>query len=310
MDGELQLSEREQGGEIKMTQKISPCLWFDDNAEEAAKFYTSIFPNSKIREVVPYNVETPSNKAIGSVMTVSFELDGYSFLGLNGGPYFKPNPSISFHIKCKTIEEVDSYYEKLSENGKILMELNEYPFSKRYAWVEDKFGFSWQIIYTEKDFNQKIVPAFLFTQDICGKAREAIKSYVEIFPESKIDVISEYGKNEFNEKEDNVMYSEFTLVNEEFIAMDSGMKHKFKFSEGISLMIECKDQNEIDYFYEKLSAFPEAEMCGWLKDKFGVSWQLITPNFVKLDKNKKVMEAILKMKRLDLAKLKEAYEGK
>lgn len=243
-------------------------------------------------------------------MAVSFELDDCSFLGLNGGPDFKPNPSISFHIKCKTIEEVDSYYEKLSENGKILMELNEYPFSKKYAWVEDKFGVSWQIIYMEKDFNQKIVPAFLFTQDICGKAREAIKSYVQIFPESKIGVISEYGKNYFNEKENSVMYSEFTLVNEEFIAMDSGSDHKFKFSEGISLMIECKDQKEIDYFYEKLSAVPESEMCGWLKDKFGVSWQLITSDFIKLDKNKKVMEAILKMKRLDLAKLKEAAERK
>ena len=131
-------------------QKISPCLWFDDNAEEAAKFYTNIFPNSNIREVVPYTVETPSNKPIGSVMTVSFELDGYSFFGLNGGPYFKPNPSISFHIKCKTIEEVDSYYEKLSENGKILMGLNEYPFSKRYAWMEDKFGVQWMFNCSEK----------------------------------------------------------------------------------------------------------------------------------------------------------------
>src|SRR3989344_194004 len=179
----------------KHLQKITPCLWFDNEAEEAAKFYTKIFPNSKILEVVPYTVETPSNKPIGSVMTVYFELEGYRFLGLNGGSFFKPNPSISFHIKCKTIAAVDSYYEKLSEKGKVLMELSEYPFSKKYAWVEDQFGISWQIIYTEKEFNQKIVPAFLFTQDICGKAREAIKKYVEIFPESKIRVISEYGKN-------------------------------------------------------------------------------------------------------------------
>ena len=212
-------------------QKIIPCLWFDNEAEEAAEFYTSIFPNSKIKHIEKYVVDTPSNKPIGSVMTVTFELNGKEFMALNGGDFFKPNPSISFHIKCKTIEEVDSYYEKLSQNGKVLMELNEYPFSKRYAWVEDKFGISWQIICTEKDVNQKIVPAFLFTQDLCGKAREAIEHYTKVFPESKIDIILEYGKNEFNEKEDNIMYSEFTLVNEEFIAMDSGAGHKFKFSE-------------------------------------------------------------------------------
>ena len=101
-------------------QKIIPCLWFDNEAEEAAEFYTSIFPNSKIKHIEKYVVDTPSNKPIGSVMTVTFELNGKEFMALNGGDFFKPNPSISFHIKCKTIEEVDSYYEKLSENGKSL----------------------------------------------------------------------------------------------------------------------------------------------------------------------------------------------
>ncbi len=290
-------------------QKIVPCLWFDNEAEEAAKFYTSIFPNSKILDKVPYMVETPSNKPIGSTMTVYFKIDNFKFLALNGGSFFKMNPSISFHIRCKTEKEVDEYYEKLSEQGKVLMGLDQYPFSKRYAWVQDKFGVSWQIIYTEDYFSQSIVPALMFTQDICGKAKEAVKDYVKTFPESKVEAISEYGKNEFGEKEDNVMYSKFTLLSEEFIAMDSGLSHKFKFSEGISLMIECKDQKEMNYYYDNLSAVSEAEVCGWIKDKYGVSWQIIPSDFMKFDKNKKAMGAMLQMKKIDIDKLKAAYDN-
>jgi predicted 3-demethylubiquinone-9 3-methyltransferase (glyoxalase superfamily) len=239
-------------------------------------------------------------------MTIEFELDGYRFLGLNGGPFFKMNPSISFHIKCDSIEKVDSYYKRLSNGGKILMELNEYPFSKRYAWIEDKYGVSWQIIHTDKRITQEIVPALMFTQDIAGKAREAIECYTKLFPASKIKQIAEYGKNEFNEKENNVMYSEFILANQELIAMDSGIGHKFKFNEAVSLIIECRDQKEIDYFYEKLSSDPNAEICGWLKDKFGVSWQLVTPEISKLLRKKSAMEALLKMKRLDTEALQQA----
>ncbi len=294
-----------------MTQRISPCLWFDDNAEEAAKFYTSIFPNSKILEVVPYTVETPSNKPIGSVMTVSFELDGYSFLGLNGGPYFKPNPSISFHVKCKEKEDVDKIWKKLSEGGAVLMPLDKYPFSERYGWLQDKYGFSWQIIFVGNiEIKQRFTYALMFVKDVCGKAEEAVNLYASIFKESSIDGILRYKRGEEPDKEGTVKYAGFKLLGQDFGAMDSARGHNFTFNEAVSLMITCSDQEELDYFYDKLSADPKAEMCGWLKDKYGVSWQLITPDFVKLDKNKKVMEAILKMKRLDLVKLKEAYEGK
>jgi predicted 3-demethylubiquinone-9 3-methyltransferase (glyoxalase superfamily) len=234
---------------------------------------------------------------------------------ISAGPYFKINPSISFHIRCNSIEEVDYYYEKLSNRGKILMELSEYPFSKRYAWVKDTYGVSWQIIHTEKQFMQKIVPALMFTQTVCGKAREAITYYTDVFPRSHIKQIIEYGKNEFNEKETNVMYSEFMLSDQEFIAMDSGMDHAFTFTEAVSLIVHCDTQKEIDYYWEKLSHVKEAEQCGWLKDKFGVSWQ-ITPTVLgkmlqdkDAEKVSRVTEALLKMKKFDLTKLQEAYEG-
>ena len=232
-----------------MTQKITPHLWFDKEAKEATKLYTSLFENSKIT-----NVTTLHNTPSGDADIVSFTLSGQSFMAISAGPYFKFNPSISFHVKFKTKDDVDEMWKKLSKGGKVLMELGKYPFSEMYGWIQDKYGLSWQLIYTKKKFTQVIVPALMFTQDICGKTREAIEQYTKVFPASKIDVITEYGKNESNEKEDNVMYSEFSLANEEFIAMDSGIGHKFKFNEAVTLIVKCKDQKEIDYYWEKLSA--------------------------------------------------------
>ncbi len=117
-------------------QKITPCLWFDNEAEEAANFYTSVFPNSKILNTVPYLSETPSDKAVGSVMLVNFEINGQAFTALNGGPIFKFNEAISFQVFCKDQAELDFYWEKLSA----------VPESEQCGWVKDKFGVSWQII--------------------------------------------------------------------------------------------------------------------------------------------------------------------
>jgi predicted 3-demethylubiquinone-9 3-methyltransferase (glyoxalase superfamily) len=115
---------------------ITPCLWFDNEAEDAAKFYIEVFPNSKILEIVPYMVETPSNKPIGSVMLVNMEINGQPFTLLNGGSYFKISEAISFQVFCKDQSEIDSYFEKLSA----------VPESEQCGWVKDKFGVSWQIV--------------------------------------------------------------------------------------------------------------------------------------------------------------------
>lgn len=291
-----------------MEQKITPCLWFDSNAEEAAQFYASVFPNSKTLEVVPYSTETPSNKPIGSTLTVEFEILGYKFLGVNGGPYFKPNPSISFHIKCGTKEEVDAIWQKLSPGGNVLMPLDKYPFSERYGWIQDKYGFSWQVIFVgDVAPGKRITPVLMFVKDVYGRAEEAINLYVSVFKDSSVGGILKYGKGKEPDKEGTVKYAGFTLMGQDFGAMDSAREHNFKFSEAISLIINCANQKEIDYFYEKLSAVPEAEMCGWLKDKFGVSWQVVTSGFGKLARKKEVMEALLKMKRIDIDELNRIY---
>ena len=117
-------------------QKITPCLWFDSEAEEAAKFYISIFPNSKIIETVPYLSETPSNKPIGSTMLVNLEINDQPFTLLNGGPFFKITEAISFQVFCKDQAEIDSYWEKLSAS----------PENEQCGWLKDKFGVSWQIV--------------------------------------------------------------------------------------------------------------------------------------------------------------------
>ena len=123
-------------------QKISPCLWFDDQGEEAAKFYTSIFKDSKIGDVTRYGKEGYEihGREEGTVMTVEFEIEGQKFLALNGGPIFKFNEAISFQVYCETQEEVDYYWEKLTEGGD--------EKAQQCGWLKDKYGVSWQIVPT------------------------------------------------------------------------------------------------------------------------------------------------------------------
>ena len=307
-------------------QKIVPCLWFDKNCEEAMNFYVSVFKNSKIIHVQKYpdNVEDEHMKGMeGKVLTGIFELEGYRFMALDGGPIFKVNPSISFFLnfdpsKDKNAREnLDNLWEKLSEGGKVLMPLQKYPFSAHYGWIQDKYGISWQLILSDSKGGERpfIVPSFLFVGDVCGKAEEAIKFYESIFLKAKSQVFARYTKNENPDKEGTVKYAQFILEDQEFGAMDSAHMHNFAFNKAISLIVRCKDQKEIDHFWNKLSAVPESEQCGWLKDKFGLSWQIIPKQFEEQMENydpeetKRVMSAVLKMKKIVIADLEKARKG-
>lgn len=123
-------------------QRITPCLWFDNQAEEAARFYTSIFRNCRIGRISRYGKEGHEihGRPDGSVMTVEFEIDGHGFTALNGGPVFKFNEAISFQVHCETQEEVDYLWEKLSEDGDLS--------AQQCGWLKDKYGVSWQIVPT------------------------------------------------------------------------------------------------------------------------------------------------------------------
>jgi len=294
-------------------QKIIPYLWFDSEAEEAAELYTSIFKNSRIKDIMRYGKESSeaSGQPEGSVLTVEFKLEGMDFGGLNGGPIFKFTPAISLMVGCDSADEVDRLYNALSEKCTVLMPLDKYPFSERYAWINDRFGVSWQL-YMGKT-KQKITPTLMFVGGNYLKAEEAMKYYTSVFKRSKIDAMMPYEKVA-GEKDGAIMHADFSLEGEHFMAMDSGFDHKFNFTPAISFLVNCKDQKEVDHFWEKLSAVPEAEQCGWVQDKYGISWQIAPTILDEMLKDKdpnkarNIMIAMLQMKKIDIKELKLAYD--
>lgn len=155
----------------------------------------------------------------------------------------------------------------------------------------------------------------MFVGDVVGKAEKAVKFYTSVFPKGKIDMTVRYGKGEEPERQGTLKYAAFRLEGKEFGAMDSAHPHNFAFNEAISFIVYCDTQKEIDYYWKKLSAVPEAEQCGWLKDKYGLSWQIVPRDMDEMmshgskDQIAHVTEAFLKMKKFDIAKLKKAYEG-
>lgn len=297
-------------------QKITPCLWIDDQIEEAVNFYTSIFNNSKI-ELVTHNSPDSakmSGKKDGSILTISFQIEGQEFTALNGGPYFQINPSISFFVHCDTAKEIDLLWSKLSAGGEVLMELDKYPFNEKYGWVIDKFGVSWQLILM--DNKQKVAPCLMFTGEHFKQAEEAINYYISIFrnpamPADSSGIILKEYYQPGQGQEGAVIHARFKLNGQEFIAMDSNLEHKFNFNQAISFVVNCNSQEEIDYYWNKLSEGgpEEAQQCGWLVDKFGVSWQIVPEVLDELlinpdpERTGRVLQAILQMKKIDFKTL-------
>jgi predicted 3-demethylubiquinone-9 3-methyltransferase (glyoxalase superfamily) len=292
-------------------QKITPHLWYATEAVEAAELYCSVLPDSKVTNVSTLH-DTPS----GDTDIVSFQLCGQEFQSISAGPLFKFNPSISFLISCNSREEVDDFWNKLADGGKALMPLDSYPFSERYGWTEDRYGLSWQIMHAgDRGVTQRITPTLMYVGDVAGKAEEAVNFYASVFPNSKVGDIDRYGKGEEPDKEGTVRHAGFSLNGYQFAAMDSAREHNFGFNEAISIMVHCEDQKEIDRYWDALTAVPESEQCGWLKDKFGVSWQILPTSLDEMMANgtqeqiDRVTQAFLPMKKFDLAELQKAYEG-
>jgi predicted 3-demethylubiquinone-9 3-methyltransferase (glyoxalase superfamily) len=290
-------------------KKIIPHLWFDTQAKEAAVFYTSIFKNSSIKLSTVIK-DTPS----GDCDFVEFTLEGLEIMGISAGPYFKINPSISLFVAFDDEAEAKEVWDKLIDGGSALMEYAKYPWAEKYGWLKDKYGMTWQLSYNyEHKPAQKITPFLMFTKGNAGKAEEAIKTYVDVFPNSSVDLVVKFGKDEA-EKEGFVKHSRFTLSGQQFMALDSS-PHDFEFNEGVSLLVSCDTQEEIDTFTDKLSAVPEAEQCGWIKDKYGLSWQLsptmIEEVYASGDEEKiaKSVQAFLKMKRVNIAEIERAMEA-
>lgn len=293
-------------------QKITPNLWFDGNAKEAADFYVGAFPDSSITSVTNYPNSAEEGLAdfqldmAGKVLTVEFKLGDLTFVGINAGPEFTFNPSISFMVNFdpsrdeQAREHLDELWEKLADGGEVLMPLDKYPYSERYGWVKDRYGLTWQLILTDPEGEPRpfIIPTLMFSGQNTNRAEEAMQFYTSIFENSKMGTVARYPEDTGPAKAGSVMFADFMLDNQWFAAMDSGEEQPFTFNEAISLSIACEDQAEIDYFWEKLSTVPEAEQCGWCKDQFGLSWQVVPANVDELMKKPGAYAHLMQMKKL------------
>ncbi len=280
-----------------MKEKITPCLWFNAKAKEAATLYCSVFANAKIASQSP--IVTEINVA------------GHSITLLDGGPMYQPNPSISFYYICDTEQELDRIWNAFVKEGTVLMPLDKYPWSEKYGWITDKYGISWQIALDKiNKVSQKITPCLLFTGKQYGRADEAIAHYADIFKTLHVDGILRYSANELPDMEGKVKHAQITLDNQKFMLMESASPHDFTFSEGVSLTIHCETQEEIDYYWERLTESGEESRCGWLKDKFSVSWQIIPTILGKLmsdpAKAGKAAQAFMAMRKLNIEQIVQA----
>lgn len=246
-----------------------------------------------------------------TTMVISIEIEGQKLMFLNGGPQFRPNQTLSLMLMCDSHEEVQNYYHRLSENGKVMMEIDTYPWSEKYAWVEDQFGISWQLFFTSEKAKQKFSPTMMFTGNNAGKCRQAIRFYTEIFPNSNIESIMEYQEGQ-GEPAGNIAHSQFQIDDYTMMAMDSSHDHNAQFSEGISMVIMTDSQEETDFYWSKLTENGEESRCGWLKDQYGFSWQITPKRLIELtntdhpETNRKAFDAMLKMKKIIIKDIENA----
>ncbi len=280
-----------------MNKQITPCLWFNNQAKEAAALYCSIFEQSKI--------------TLQSPMVIEIEVLMQKFILLDGGPMFKPNPSISFYYICENESELDAIWSAFSKEGQILMPLDKYPWGEKYGWITDKFGVSWQLaLGAISDVGQKITPCLLFSGEQYGRVDEAITHYSSIFENPKIDGILRYSSDEFPDQEGKVKHAQIGFAGQKFMLMESAASHDFNFTEGVSLTVYCETQDEIDYYWQELSKNGSESMCGWLKDKFGVWWQVIPAQLGEImsdpAKATKTGQALMSMGKINIEQLVNA----
>lgn len=291
--------------------RIVPCLWFDDQAREAMQVYTSCFEGSRIVHVEGYPDESLDPHFVGMsgrVIQGSFELAGHPFVCLDGGPMFAFTPAISLFCSFGDDKALRLAWDTLLDGGAVMMELQEYPWSPRYGWLRDRFGLTWQLtLEGEGRPGPRITPSLMFTGPAAGKAQEAMGRYTGLFERSDVDAVVPYEAGD-RDTPGLVKHARFHLDDAHFTAMDSTFEHGFTFNEAVSLMVHCADQAEIDRYWQALTADGGQEsQCGWLKDPYGVSWQIIPANLGELlGAGPGAVQAMMAMRKLDIAALQRA----
>ncbi len=286
-------------------RKITPFLWYNGNVEEAVNYYTSAFRNSKIGMMQKMDPN-------GKVFTATFELEGQTIMALDGGPLYQFTPAVSLFVNTDTEEYTDHLWRIFSEGGNVLMPYMKYPFSQKFGWVVDKFGLSWQFNFTGSA--PKVSPCLMFANEVKGRAEEAINFYSSIFEPSETKLVARYEPGEMG-VEGTIKHAAFSLAGLEYKCMDSHIDNPFKFTPAFSFFIDCEDQAEVDDKWARLTDGGGESRCGWIWDKFGVSWQVIPKDLMRLmyskDKvrSQRVMQAMLKMDKIIVADLQKAYDG-
>lgn len=292
-------------------QKIKSCLWYDHQAEEATNFYVSIFKDAEVLRVDRYGENTPGEP--GTVMSTSFRIANQEFMTINGGPHFTFTPAVSYFVTSQDEADVNRIWTALSDGGSVLMPLGEHPFSAKFGWTNDKYGVSWQVSVGGE--GQTVTPFLMFTGPHHGQAAEAIDFYVSLFENSRVLEINRWEKGG-PEPEGTVQRAVFSLFGETFMAIESNHGHDFTFNGANSFFVNCATAEEVDRLWDALTADGgEPSHCGWLTDKFGVTWQIVPELLGTLmadedrDKANRVVQAMLQMAKIDSAKLLEAYDA-
>ncbi|HEM2825871.1 VOC family protein [Streptococcus suis] len=287
-------------------QTIIPHLWYDTEAKEAVAFYVELF-GGKIDWTYTIT-DTPS----GDSDLIQFQLGDMTLAAISAGPYFKLNESMSLMVNVASKDEVTRLYQALSEGGRILMPLGEYPFSPYYVWLEDRFGLSWQLSFApDLDKPYQFDICLLFSQEQVGLAQPMLDYYKDKLPQASVGQLSYYGEGEAAVEAAKLNYAELLVAGQKMIVMDHGYGGEASFNEAFSLMVYVDSQDELNFYYDLLSAVPEAEMCGWVKDQFGISWQIVPRILMEAydtaspETVKAVNDAVLQMRRLDFDQIKE-----
>lgn len=278
-----------------MPKPIYPCIWFNNNAAAAAAFYCTVFTDAEMLESNP--------------LVTRFKAGELLFMLLNGGSTYTTTPAVSYFVYCNGNTTINRLYDLLKEGGKVLMPLDKYEWSPRYAWVQDKFGVNWQLDVEEINNEQKIVPNLLFVNEKMGKVKAARTFYLNSFPNS-IQLMEMAYPPAAGLGEETLLFTQFKLNGCIMNAMSSTMHHDYDFTPANSFVVECDDQQEIDYYWETLGVGGRYDMCGWLTDQYGVSWQIIPSVLAQLmqdkEKGPRVIQAFLKMQKFDIETLLNA----
>lgn len=288
--------------EQKAFHRPYPCFWFDgeQKAKEAADLYCSLFAGAVMKETTP--------------LVTRFEIGGLPVMLLHAGPLFRPNPAVSLYATFEKKEELDRAWSAFSAEGNVLMPLQQYEWSEYYGWVADRFGVNWQLTLGDiAAVGQQVVPLLMFCGGQQNRADAAINYYTGVFKDAEKIFEMRYMPGQAK-TDATIVHARFRLGNSLFMAMDSGVPQPFSFDQGVSFVIACDTQQEIDYYWNEFTRHGTEDQCGWCRDQFGVWWQVVPSMLGKLMTNpataQAVMNAFMKMKKFDIDALLRAAEGK